>query len=720
MKVRGIAIAVFIGILFCSRSPGLTQGKEIWTNLNVALTAPFAEDFDNDGILDIPASEGNMSVMLSGSNGKVTKQIDSYSNSIRFADMDKDGVKEIVISVFRGGMTQGSVIAVDKKSWNVWKTVNEFAEKETAVFTLYDFDGDGFPEILGQMDTNLKLINFREGVSKWIFGVGRTNPGAALADVTGDGRPEIAAFRWVKKDDGQFRYFDQFSEFRYNIGLSIIDPITGKEINTVDNVGFPIRSPIAADLSGTGTDDVLVFSRDAIFIIRDGEIVPIFQRTLGPAAGGYNNTEGAPEDMAVTEEWINLKGGAVGDFHSQFGVEIVAITKLNSLIAIAADGKILWETPTGEVQGQPVIADVNGDNAQEIIVATAKKGIVAYDGESGKEVYLLPTIFSPTKVFVADVNGDGNIDIVTGGMPGVSALTMAHPGKIEWASEFGDSAGTGNYKISKQYAERMANPMAFRKFPVVKVATGVIIFLAVVGGVIFGVRQFVFVRKALKAPELTGELARLEQAYEKNRNDSKTILALAREYAKNNIMGVRAIEVYRKSLALTPNDTAIITAAANTYLSRKMVNPECERVYQMALGENPKDVKFLEKLVRLYLANNRVDAFPMTIYYRFFSSGSFDAELAKSLATELCDVGSKEPFSSWLYQQVLHIDSGNMTILMALLASLKEQNSADEYLTWANQYIADQRLNNEMRQVIAQDLRAWGREEEARRFMGVG
>lgn len=44
-----------------------------------------------------------------------------------------------------------------------------------------------------------------------------------------------------------------------------------------------------------------------------------------------------------------------------------------------------WPAEIGEVQGTPVVADLDGDHKKEVIVTDALGNVVAFDGQSGKE-----------------------------------------------------------------------------------------------------------------------------------------------------------------------------------------------------------------------------------------------------------------------------------------------------------------------------------------------
>ncbi|GEM_PF-2724797 len=720
MKAGKIVLIVVMGMLVASDAV-FGEGRELWTNMSVFGRFLIAEDLDKNGVLEILCPMSRKTIFISGSKGKIVDEnIEGYSKRSLIADIDGDGEFELILSAQRPLLDENGVI-LKRRGLLGWKQEECWTSKLAQVFTMYDFDGDGYGEIVALLYKKIVSIGPAGGWG-WSKDVGPEALGI-LADVMGDDKPEIAVIRWVKSSKGYYSRTIAFEDYNYDFGLSVLDPATGDIISTNGKMRKPVRYPIAADLSDRGKDDVVVFTETKIFIVRDGNIYATYRHTANVDLEDVEVKSFIREkkmkiyvdDMGMAQVKADFLNGVVGNFHSSDGLEIAVITILGHLIALSAEGEFLWESQVG-IGGEPVVADVNGDGDQEIILPLKSGEVTAFDGETGEEVYSFTTVVEPAKLLVADVNGDGNLDIVAGGNNGITAWTMDARGEIEWATEFGDATGTGNYGMSRGYTKRIADPYALRKFPYVRVGGSVAGVLIAIAGIFFGVRYFKTVKSTINGVETEGPIGRLEKAYERDSSSPNTVIPLAKEYAKNKAITIKAIEIYEKALKLAPKEADIITACSKAFVFRKILTPESEELFRAVLELNPDDNEFVKQLVGLYSLKNRTDNAALSIYHGYFTKGDFDPKLAKSVAEMLARAGSVDAFSAWLYHQVLSVDTGNIMLLMALLVCLKHQNDPKSYLAWATRYLGEQNLDMAKRMKIAEDLRDWGMEEEARRF----
>lgn len=715
MRIAALHFAL-IAVIVLSVSAAGAEGRFLWTNLDVTGYGLHAIDINGDAELDIAAGKELSTVFVAGKSGEVDSSVDYLSGKVLFADMDSDQEPEVVVLTTRP-LTVGRVIAVNGSSWGGWDTRMRWEGKEFKLFALHDFDLDNRPEIIGADENRLFVIN--PASKRYIMhaGTGIINS-ASVGYLTDPGYAQIAAYKWHKTPGGRFSYIDQWTSFRYDLKLCLLEPSTGDTISCSTPVGVPVRQPIIADLAERGADDAISVTETEILVMRDKEVLSEYAHKFDLTYEHEELIKDFQLDLSVGTFDVGDKftGAAVGNFHSNPGLEIAATTSFGFMVALNEKCEVLW-TRWAKTTGNPVIADVNGDGAQEIIAPTYKGSVKALDGQTGSELYSLTPSFDAVNVIVADANSDGKLDIIAGGQPGLCAWTMDAAGQIEWGVPVGDAMGACNYRLSREYLKRVADPAAYSNYPwlVRGIAGGVILILGV-GGFLL-VRHYSSMRRTIEAVEATSRLAKMEKAYMDNPESPDTVIPLAREYARNKSLGLRAMEVYRKAVKMAPGDKEIVVAAAKGMAGRKIVSPETEEVFQKALNHAPDDHKFIEMLARLYAEKNRADTMALHIYYKYFTAGPFNRELALTIARVLKEAGCRDNFSMWLYQQALSINTGDMELLLTLLSALKNGNQPDQYLRWASKYISDPRLTDEMRRRIAEELKAMGRQEEAARFM---
>lgn len=169
-------------------------GKQLWSFFSVrGSTAGTAIDLDGDGKQEpVVANEYNQ-VRAMNPNGterwSVIKVGGPRINAVLSCKLsnDKPGV------IFAGA--EGTAYAYDPSGKQLW---NYSTGDEITCMELADLDGDGSPEILaGSRGFSLSAID-RAGKRIWRVDVGEPILSMALADVDGDGKPEIC----VGTEDG--------------------------------------------------------------------------------------------------------------------------------------------------------------------------------------------------------------------------------------------------------------------------------------------------------------------------------------------------------------------------------------------------------------------------------------------------------------------------------------------------------------------------------------
>jgi len=293
-----------------------------------------------------------------------------------------------------------------------------------------DIDGDGWPEIVavrfryrgpapgcapkdllcclsGKYTTGTLLLIEHDGAFAWesepwnLRDSTLTNAGApALADVDGDGWPEIAFGNTL---------FDRFGQVRFEGTLGEGNAGVGPFSAFCDLEGDGAAELVAGNtvLRGDGT---VVWHRDDI-------------------------SDGA---------------AACADTHDDAQLEVILFTAGQDLLVLSPTG----ETKAGPVHidnseaepfvsNTPAVGDIDGDGAPEIVVSS---GDILYLFEHDlTEVWQLPrTASDPSGIALFDVNGDGALEILDSDTGGVDIIDAT--GTILMSAS-GNSSTTRAYPV---------------------------------------------------------------------------------------------------------------------------------------------------------------------------------------------------------------------------------------------------------------------------------
>ncbi len=244
----------------------------------------------------------------------------------------------------------------------------------------------------------------------------------AVGDVTGDGVPDIVAATnggiWAK--------------------VRIIDGATGNVLsnNLLAGARYQGRVSVAVgDVNGDGIADIAVGTnqtRPRVRVFNGGNFTKLAGFTAGPTAGFKGNTSVALGDMTgdgkadlVVTSLYEGRSRVVGYLGSSLvpgGTPAAAFTKF-TLGGKYASGLFL------------ALGDVNGDDRADLVIGSAgtrSPSVVAFSGQSlvTSSTQLMIANFTPAgssskngvRVGVRDINGDGDMDILTSSGEMVSAF----------------------------------------------------------------------------------------------------------------------------------------------------------------------------------------------------------------------------------------------------------------------------------------------------------
>lgn len=356
-----------------------TLVKEIDTGPGAIQSSPALIDLNGDGTLDILTSNLAGRVVAFTSAGSVifSKTISGcgpcepgFFATPTAADIDKDGVIEIVA----GGFSQ-FVYAWNLDGSNQPGFPRDVQDTVWSSPALADLDGDGYQEIVVGADCDGvpgQHCYPDYGGYLWVFRHdGSNQPGwprfiqgqvvwssPAVADLTGDGKPEIV------------------------VGTGLFDPAPGgqkvygfdRSGNTLP--GWPVNvggrtmsSPAVGDVDNDGSPDVAIMADDGrVYVIgANGGIKPGFPQC------NANNRGGCPVGLHASVVLADLDGNG--------GQEVIAAGE-HYLRVYGAGGVLKAETSTEigahPATGAPSVAQINGK--AWILLSTVFKSGSTYRG----------------------------------------------------------------------------------------------------------------------------------------------------------------------------------------------------------------------------------------------------------------------------------------------------------------------------------------------------
>ncbi len=322
-----------------------------------------------DETCEAPAEVGSWTPVIEWTN---TAAGDAYTTPVvgQLTDDNGDGLingDDTPDVVLANGA--GAVYAMSGDSGRtLWTASGLGAEPSTPAIA--DLDGDGRPEVVASGSGGLVAYRGDSGAQMWRAAGG--NPyvcgGVGVYDLDGDGRPEVVQ------------------------GSSILDGLTG-------SVKATLRHG-----TGTGyTGGIYASFGVAADIDQDGDLEVV--------------TGNALYDVAGTVLWYNGQTDgfvAVGNFDSDPQGEIVVTTYPGRVRLQDHDGTVLWSGAyTGNTIGPPTIGDFDGDGRPEIGVAgNGVYVVIEHDGtlKWSRSINDYSSGFTGSAVF--DFEGDGQAEVV--------------------------------------------------------------------------------------------------------------------------------------------------------------------------------------------------------------------------------------------------------------------------------------------------------------------
>ncbi|HRY94018.1 MAG TPA: thrombospondin type 3 repeat-containing protein [Myxococcota bacterium] len=319
----------------------------------------------------------------------------SPAGNIAAGDIDHDGLPELATLRYNGGLVvfehdgalKWSCAQAGLQNCDDYASLH--AGLQWGAPAIADLDGDGTPEII------YGAMVYRADGQLWWEGTGcigdnGVGPLSAVADLDLDGSPEVVTGCTAYHFDGSV-YWDQsgasadgfvaLGDFDADVNPEIV-VVSNTTIRLINHDGSPLWGPVAlpgagrggaptvADFDGDGQPEIGVADRDTYVMF---------------------DSDGSIAWQHVTQDHSSsATGSSVFDFEADGFAEVVYNDELFLRVYDGLTGEVVLEEPNGSATAYeyPVIADVDNDGNAEIVVVAndfafgAQRGIRVFGDQT--------------------------------------------------------------------------------------------------------------------------------------------------------------------------------------------------------------------------------------------------------------------------------------------------------------------------------------------------
>jgi hypothetical protein len=366
------------------------------------------------------AARGETATNLFGFSGHETYPIDAGINLLHAADLDGDGLKDlIVVNNLRTkinllynqtGRTNQPAKPARKLEINELPPDARFrvdsvpTDERIAGLAVADLNGDGRPDLVFYGDTKDLEIIYNQGTNgwsdpkRWHIDDGRMDGNSlVIGDLNGDGRPDIV----LLGDNGSLYFLPQQAGHAFGEPQKIAYSGTPKAVQI-------------ADVDGDGRNDLLLVDWDSVTPFRfrlqnaAGQLGPeIYFKTQVIRSYCADTLEGGTKNFVVSIAQ-NSSRAVVSEFTRKPAEPLSGSFRRGQL-------QVLPLNKTDAPRRGVLWADVNGDGRPDLVVAEPESGQLSVylqqpDGTLAPPK-TFPTLAGVGQLAAADWNGDGHPEI---------------------------------------------------------------------------------------------------------------------------------------------------------------------------------------------------------------------------------------------------------------------------------------------------------------------
>jgi hypothetical protein len=387
------------------------------------------QDVNGDGIQDALAGVwDNYVYCRDGTNGAHiwSQNVGAYVMRVApIDDVNDDGIQDVLVGSWADNIiclsgANGNVICTYPTGGDVW-----------SVDGVEDINGDGYPEAVGgSFDYNVYCVDLRACDTLWTYYTGnRLLTVRGLPDVDGNSVPDVLAGTQMLSGSGGKAYCIS----------------GGAQLDTVPDIVS--TSPAQNELNVSVSANISVtFDID------------MDETTINDSTFVVNAWSTGPHPGTIT--YNSLTKTATLDPDSNFAVgEIVTVvltTDIRSIFGYPLDSSYVWSFTTevsdespgifvldsaysvGEGPWSVFAADLDGDGDLDLMTANCKSNDVSVLLNNGDATFAAQSVYpvneEPWSIFAADLDGDGYSDLMTANMYDSDVSVLLNNGDGTFAS----------------------------------------------------------------------------------------------------------------------------------------------------------------------------------------------------------------------------------------------------------------------------------------------